>query len=54
MLLKACASKSPTFCNSASPAGPQRPSAADSVNGDNGAADGVLPLIFPLRGFDEL
>lgn len=27
---------------------------AGRVNGNNAAADGPPPLIFPLRGFDEL
>lgn len=54
MLLKACASKSPALSNSVSSARPQWPSAAGALNGDNAVPDGMLPLISPLRGFDEL
>lgn len=53
MLLKACASESPTFPNSVSSAGSAWPGTAP-VNGDNAMADGLRLLIFPLRGFDEL
>lgn len=54
MLLKACAPKSPALSNSVSSERPQWPSAAGALNGDNAVPDGLLPLISPLRGFDEL